>query len=120
MSTDAGAALPLVEGGRVVGVRLAEGGPPDDVVRELLAEGSAVLEGHPALVAEEVRAGPRPMPIDDEPVLGGVGAVGGLHVAFTHSGATLGLIARELVSEEIVSGTPHPLLEPFRPERFPR
>jgi glycine/D-amino acid oxidase-like deaminating enzyme len=46
--------------------------------------------------------------------------VAGLHVAFTHSGATLGLIAGELVSEEIVSGLPHPLLDPFRPDRFAR
>ena len=41
-------------------------------------------------------------------------------MAFTHSGATLGLVAGELLSEEIVSGTPHPLLDPFRPDRFAR
>jgi glycine/D-amino acid oxidase-like deaminating enzyme len=91
---------------------------PAERVPELLAEASAVLEGHPLLVAEEIMAGPRPMPVDDEPVLGRVAQVDGLHVAFTHSGATLGLIAGELVSEEIVSGSPHPLLDPFRPDRF--
>ena len=93
---------------------------PDDRIPELLAEASAILDGHPPLVAEAVMAGPRPMPVDDEPVLGRVAGVAGLHVAFTHSGATLGLIAGELVSEEIVSGTPHPLLDPFRPDRFAR
>ena len=92
----------------------------DDGVPELLAEASAVLEGHPALAAEAVMAGPRPMPVDDEPVLGRVDGVAGLHVAFTHSGATLGLIAGELVSEEVVTGLPHPLLDPFRPDRFAR
>ena len=97
-----------------------DGTVPDDRIPELLAEASAVLEGHPALVAEAVMAGPRPMPVDDEPVLGRVDGVAGLHVAFTHSGATLGLIAGELVSEEIVSGLPHPLLDPFRPDRFAR
>ena len=96
----------------VTGTALEEG------VATLLAEASAVLEGRPALVAAEVLAGPRPMPDDDEPVLGRVAGVAGLHVAFTHSGATLGLIAGELVAEEIVSGTPHPLLDPFRPDRF--
>lgn len=96
----------------------ATGTVPEERVAELLAEASAVLAGHPALVAEEVQAGPRPMPDDDEPVLGRVAGVAGLHVAFTHSGATLGLIAGELVAEEIVSGTPHPLLDPFRPDRF--
>jgi glycine/D-amino acid oxidase-like deaminating enzyme len=93
------------------------GSVPPDRVPELLAEASRVLEGRPALVAEAIMSGPRPMPVDDEPVLGGAG-VEGLYVAFTHSGATLGLIAGELVSEEIVSGTPHPLLDPFRPGRF--
>ena len=97
-----------------------DGTVPDGRVPELLADASAILEGHPALVAEAVMGGPRPMPVDDEPVLGRVDGVAGLHVAFTHSGATLGLIAGELVSEEIVSGLPHPLLDPFRPDRFAR
>ena len=98
----------------------SDGTVRDDGVPELLAEASAVLEDHPALAAEAVEAGPRPMPVDDEPVLGRVDGVAGLHVAFTHSGATLGLIAGELVSEEVVSGLPHPLLDPFRPDRFAR
>ena len=93
---------------------------PEERVPELLAEASAVLAGHPALVADAVHAGPRPMPVDDEPVLGRVAGIAGLHVAFTHSGATLGLIAGELVADEIVTGTPHPLLDPFRPDRFAR
>jgi glycine/D-amino acid oxidase-like deaminating enzyme len=109
----------LVVGAGWVDDQLSRGDPPDDVVRALLAEASTILDGHPPLVAEKVMAGPRPMPDDDEPVLGRTG-VKGLHVAFTHSGATLGLIAGELVAEEIVSGTPHPLLDPFRPERFSR
>ncbi len=93
---------------------------PEERVPELLAEASAVLAGHPALVADAVHAGPRPMPVDDEPVLGRVAGIAGLHVAFTHSGATLGLIAGELVADEIVTGTTHPLLDPFRPDRFAR
>jgi glycine/D-amino acid oxidase-like deaminating enzyme len=43
---------------------------PEERVPDLLAEASAVLAGHPPLVAEAVDAGLRPMPIDDEPVLG--------------------------------------------------
>jgi glycine/D-amino acid oxidase-like deaminating enzyme len=93
---------------------------PQERVPELLAEASAVLAGHPPLVADAVHAGPRPMPDDDEPVLGRVRGVAGLHVAFTHSGATLGLIAGELVADEIVSEAAHPLLDPFRPDRFTR
>ncbi len=93
---------------------------PEERVPELLAEASAVLAGHPALIADAVHAGPRPMPVDDEPVLGRVAGIAGLHVAFTHSGATLGLIAGELVADEIVTGRAHPLLDPFRPDRFAR
>jgi glycine/D-amino acid oxidase-like deaminating enzyme len=93
---------------------------PEERVPALLAEASAVLAGHPALIADAVHAGPRPMPVDDEPVLGRVAGIAGLHVAFTHSGATLGLIAGELVADEIVTGRAHPLLDPFRPDRFAR
>jgi glycine/D-amino acid oxidase-like deaminating enzyme len=39
-------------------------------------------------------------------------------VAFTHSGATLGLVAGELLAGEVLTGRPNPLLEPFRPARF--
>ncbi|MBL8927001.1 MAG: FAD-binding oxidoreductase, partial [Pseudonocardia sp.] len=94
------------------------GSVPEAQIAELLAEASAVLVGHPALVADAVHAGPRPMPVDDEPVLGRVAGIAGLYVAFTHSGATLGLIAGELVADEIDTGTTHPLLDPFRPDRF--
>jgi glycine/D-amino acid oxidase-like deaminating enzyme len=91
--------------------------PPDTVPR-LLAEAAAVLDGHPGLVCEAVGIGPKPIPGDEEPVLGKVDGVEGYHVAFTHSGATLGLIAGELVAAEVVDGRPHPLLDPFRPSRF--
>jgi len=111
----------LVVGAGWLDAELANaGGVPEERVPELLAEASAVLAGHPALVADAVHAGPRPMPVDDEPVLGRVAGTAGLHVAFTHSGATLGLIAGELVADEIVTGTTHPLVDPFRPDRFAR
>ncbi|TIP81669.1 MAG: D-amino-acid oxidase, partial [Mesorhizobium sp.] len=42
----------------------------------------------------------------------------GLHVAFSHSGATLGLIVGELLAKEIASGNPHPMLATFRANRF--
>jgi hypothetical protein len=39
-------------------------------------------------------------------------------VAFTHSGATLGLIVGELLGYEMIIGEPHPLLAPFSVRRF--
>lgn len=91
---------------------------PETTVPRLLAEASAVLAGNPELQLESYGAGPKPIPADGEPVLGGLAEVAGLSVAFTHSGATLGLIAGELLADEIVTGRPHPLLARFSPGRF--
>lgn len=88
------------------------------IVRGLLREASAVLEGNPHLELAGYGVGPKPIPGDGEPVLGAVEAVSGVHVAFSHSGATLGLIVGELLAREIVSDTPHPMLANFRVERF--
>jgi glycine/D-amino acid oxidase-like deaminating enzyme len=90
----------------------------ESTVEGLLREASAVLAGNPELAAGSCGVGRKPIPGDGHPVLGAVRGVDGLHVAFTHSGATIGLIAGELLAEEIVSGTPSPLLDPFRPDRF--
>ncbi|MGK5555017.1 NAD(P)/FAD-dependent oxidoreductase [Actinomadura kijaniata] len=89
-----------------------------DTVEGLLREASAVLAGHPDLVLDSYGVGPKPIPGDGEPVLGELDEVRGLFVAFTHSGATLGLIAGELLAEEIVTGERGPLLAAFRPGRF--
>ncbi len=87
-------------------------------VDQLLREASAVLEGNPVLQAKSVHIGPKPIPGDGEPVFGELDTVRGCYVAFSHSGATLGLIAGELLAEEIATGKPNPVLEQFRPGRF--
>lgn len=90
----------------------------DATVDGLLREASAVLAGNPALVLDSYGVGPKPIPGDGEPVFGELDQVSGLFVAFTHSGATLGLIAGELLAGEIATGERSPLLETFRPTRF--
>ncbi len=90
----------------------------DSTVEGLLREASAVLAGNPELTAGSCGVGRKPIPGDGHPVLGAVPGVDGLHVAFSHSGATIGLIAGELLAEEIVTGSPSPLLAAFRPDRF--
>jgi glycine/D-amino acid oxidase-like deaminating enzyme len=87
-------------------------------VEKLLSEASAVLAGHPDLTAEWYGVGPKPIPGDGEPILGALPEVPELFVAFTHSGATLGLVAGELLAGEILDGTESPLLSAFRPGRF--
>lgn len=89
-----------------------------DTIQRLLAEVSAVLEGNPRLQLEVYGVGPKPIPQDGEPVLGQLEKVPGCYVAFSHSGATLGLIAGEVLADEIVTGARHPLTAKFRPGRF--
>jgi glycine/D-amino acid oxidase-like deaminating enzyme len=93
-------------------------GVPAELVEELLAEASRLMTGTPRLTSARSGIGPKPVPADDEPVLGQLGDIGGAYVAFTHSGATLALIVGELLAYEITTGRPHPLLAPFRPSRF--
>lgn len=84
----------------------------------LLAEASRVLAGNPSLELAGHGVGPKPIPGDGEPVVGPVDGIAGLHVLFTHSGATLGLVLGEFTAREVLTGTAHPLLASFRPARF--
>ncbi|CZT36955.1 NAD(P)/FAD-dependent oxidoreductase [Rhizobium sp. 9140] len=90
----------------------------DATISGLLAEASSVLAGHPRLELASFAAGRKPIPHDGDPVLGMLPNLPGCHVAFSHSGATLGLIVGELTAYEMATGQRHPLLETFRPERF--
>ncbi|MCG7365889.1 FAD-binding oxidoreductase [Pantoea sp. ACRSH] len=89
----------------------------EQVVDQLTAEASKLIKGEP-LRAASWKLGLKPIPGDGEPVLGELESVPGCFVAFTHSGATLALIAGELLAEEIVTGEKQPMLASFRPERF--
>lgn len=90
----------------------------ETTIQGLLDEAARVLEGNPKLELESYGVGPKPIPGDGEPVFGALTQVPGCYVAFSHSGATLGLIAGELIADEIATGTRHPMLAAFRPERF--
>ena len=91
---------------------------PEEVVQELADEASKLIAGNPVLKPASWKIGYKPIPGDGEPVFGELQKVPGCFVAFTHSGATLGLIAGELLAGEILTGKGHPMLETFRPERF--
>lgn len=92
----------------------------DSTVDRLLEQGSRVLAGNPTLELDHLGAGFKPIPADGEPVIGAIEEIGGLYAAFSHSGATLGLITGELLAEEIATGVASPLLATFRPARFTR
>ena len=88
------------------------------VIDQLMVEaGKLIGEGSP-LKANSWKIGLKPIPGDGEPVVGELVKVPGCFVAFTHSGATLGLILGELIAEEMLTGVKHPMLASFRPERF--
>jgi glycine/D-amino acid oxidase-like deaminating enzyme len=76
------------------------------------------MEGNPKLEIAAVGVGGKPIPGDGEPVIGALKAIPGYYVAFSHSGATLGLILGELLAYEVATGCEHPMLATFRPERF--
>lgn len=98
----------------------ADGGYDLDeaVVDALLAEAAKVMEGNPKLEVASIGVGGKPIPGDGEPVVGALKAIAGYYVAFSHSGATLGLIVGELLAYEVAKGAEHPMLATFRPERF--
>ncbi|GAA3649919.1 NAD(P)/FAD-dependent oxidoreductase [Microbacterium marinilacus] len=91
---------------------------PETSVEGLLQEASRVLLGSPELKVARIGAGWKPIPGDGNPVAGAVPQVPGLYVLFTHSGATLGLILGELLTEEILTGGVPPALRTFRADRF--
>jgi glycine/D-amino acid oxidase-like deaminating enzyme len=90
----------------------------ESTVQGLLDEASKVLEGNPKLEREAYGVGPKPIPGDGEPVFGELAEAGGYFVAFSHSGATLGLIAGELLADEMARDEKNPMLDQFRPGRF--
>ncbi|GAA4226977.1 glycine/D-amino acid oxidase-like deaminating enzyme [Sagittula marina] len=91
---------------------------PEETVSQLISEARKVLSGAPDLTVKAVHLGPKPIPGDGEPVFGELQELPGCFVAFSHSGATLGLVAGELLAEEMALELRHPLFDPFRPERF--
>jgi hypothetical protein len=64
----------------------------DSTLRGLLDEASSVLASHLKLELHSYGMGPKPIPQDGEPVLGQLDGLAGYYVAFSHSGATPGLI----------------------------
>jgi glycine/D-amino acid oxidase-like deaminating enzyme len=60
----------------------------------------------------------RPMPADGQSIVGWLPGPGGLYVAVTHSGVTLGAHLAELMTRELTAGAVKEL-DPYRPGRFP-
>jgi glycine/D-amino acid oxidase-like deaminating enzyme len=92
-----------------------EGAPQEAVAAALATAGRFLGVGiDPGTARLDV--GPRPVPADGLPVVGPVGS--GIHLLFSHSGATLSLVLADLLASEIVDGVVPDILRSFRPSRF--
>jgi glycine/D-amino acid oxidase-like deaminating enzyme len=58
------------------------------------------------------------MPADGQSIVGWLPGTGGLYVAVTHSGVTLGAHLAELMTSELLAGAVTGELAPYRPGRF--
>ncbi|MBV9795174.1 MAG: FAD-binding oxidoreductase [Actinobacteria bacterium] len=90
-----------------------------DLATELLARARAVASGLDTAEVTGYRVCVRPMPADGHSIVGWLPAPGGLYVAVTHSGVTLGAHLAELMASELLAGADRAELAPYRPGRFP-
>lgn len=67
---------------------------------------------------EAVRITVRPIPLDDQTVIGSLPGVEGYYLCVTHSGVTLAPILGRLVARELLTGDSGTDLSMFRPDRF--
>ncbi|MEV5896532.1 NAD(P)/FAD-dependent oxidoreductase [Nonomuraea fuscirosea] len=84
-------------------------------VRDRFAASFAGADGAKILSAE---IGWRPMPADEEPIIGRPAGTHGLYVVVMHSAITLAAAAGRLAAAEILTGAPAPELAGCRPDRF--
>jgi glycine/D-amino acid oxidase-like deaminating enzyme len=84
----------------------------------LLALARAVVPALGTAELMESRIARRPIPIDGFPSVGAVAGAAGYVEAVTHSGITLGPVIGRLLAAELLDEAVHPLLAPYRPDRF--
>lgn len=96
-----------------------ESTPPPSWTERLMDEARRDIPALRSATVEELRIGVRPMPKDGLPIIGPVPGVEGVYVAVMHSAVTLGALVGQTVAQELATGRPSPLLEPYRPTRFP-
>jgi len=85
---------------------------------ELLNRAQQVARGLQDASLVDYRVCVRPMPADGQPIVGWLPGVGGMYVAVTHSGVTLGLRLAELITADLTGGTSAAELASYRLERF--
>ncbi len=89
-----------------------------DLAEQLLGRAQRVTRGLDRAQVTGYRVCVRPMPADGQSIVGWLPGTGGLYVAVTHSGVTLGAHLAELMTSELLAGAHTGELEPYRPGRF--
>ena len=90
----------------------------DALAARVLADVRDKLHGAEDLTIESAGIGSRPMPVDEEPIIGFAPEVEGLYLTVMHSGVTLAAVAGRLAATEIVDGVAVDLLKDYRLTRF--
>jgi D-hydroxyproline dehydrogenase subunit beta len=85
---------------------------------ELLERAQRTVRGlaEARVVAYQVCA--RPLPADEQSIVGRLPGAGWLYVAVTHSGVTLAAHLSRLIAAELATGASSAELAPYRPDRF--
>jgi glycine/D-amino acid oxidase-like deaminating enzyme len=86
--------------------------------QKILARAAEFLPELAQAQIETMKLGIRPMPQDEQPIVGPIPGITGFYVAVTHSGVTLAPLVGQLVAQEVTTGQPSPLLTDYRIERF--
>ncbi|HEY2519765.1 MAG TPA: FAD-dependent oxidoreductase [Streptosporangiaceae bacterium] len=89
-----------------------------DLAEELLRRARRVTSGLDRAAVTGYRVCVRPMPADGQSIVGWLPGTGGLYVAVTHSGVTLGAHLAELMTSELLAGVSTGELASYRPGRL--
>jgi glycine/D-amino acid oxidase-like deaminating enzyme len=84
------------------------------VGQEVLARVRAAVRGMDDVQLIDVQVGIRPMPLDEDPIIGMIPGHEGAYVAVMHSGVTLAATVGRLVAQDIVGDQEPPELAPVR------
>jgi D-hydroxyproline dehydrogenase subunit beta len=97
---------------------------PDSELRrwaaELLRRARQTVRGLDDARVTEYQVCVRPLPADEQSIVGHLPGPDNLYVAVTHSGVTLAAHLSRLIAAELATGTDVPELTPYRPARFTR
>ena len=88
--------------------------------RELLGRARRTVRGLDHATVIDYQVCVRPMPVDEQSIVGRLPGAEWLYVAVTHSGVTLAAHLSRLIAADLATGTPAAELAPYRPSRFLR